>query len=67
MGHVRICRWSTDLWVGIRWSTGYSCRGHGVPIGQIIIQITAAPGGVTCATIIIMITIIIIIIIIMIQ
>ena len=30
-------------------------RGHGVPIGQIIIQITVAPGGVSCATITIII------------
>jgi hypothetical protein len=54
-GHVRICGWSTDLRVGIGWCTGYPCRGHGVPIGQMIIQITAAPGGVSCATIIMII------------
>jgi hypothetical protein len=54
-GHLRICGWSTDLWVGIGWSTRYPCRGHGVPIGQIIIQITTAPGGVSCATIIMII------------
>jgi hypothetical protein len=35
MGHLRICGWSTDLWVGIRWSTGYPCCDHGVLIGLI--------------------------------
>ena len=49
--------------MGIGWSTGYPCRGHGVPIGQIIIQISAALGGVSCATIIMIIIIIIIIMI----
>jgi hypothetical protein len=34
-------------------------RGHGVPIGQIQIEITAAPGGVNCATIIMIIIIMI--------
>jgi hypothetical protein len=48
--------------VGIGWSTGYPCRGHGVPIGQIIIQIIAALGGVSCATIIMILIIIIIMI-----
>jgi hypothetical protein len=37
-----------------------AARGHGVPIGQIIIQIIAAPGGVSCATIIVIIIIIMI-------
>ena len=37
-------------------------RGHGVPIGQILIQIIVALGGVSCATIIIIIVIIIIMI-----
>jgi len=66
-GHVQICGWSTDgsstdLRVvygsmgGYRVVYGLSLgRGHGVPIGQIIIQITVAPGGVSCATITIII------------
>ena len=54
-GGLQICGWSTDLWVDVRWSTSFPCRGHGVPIGQIIIQIITAPDGVSCATIIMMI------------